>query len=124
MLAPRSLFATSLLCETDMVLRCKRSLPRCHCKQSRNGVSDAHAVRRVTKSVCQVKSVHACLLLTSHVKAERIGCVANDFSHSLHMTNALRELHKHILCLAVKVRSLVLVKGLEGIFTRPAERIR
>jgi hypothetical protein len=57
-------------------------------RQSPNGVSEEHAVRRVTKSVHLVKSVHACLLLTSHVKAECIGCLVNDFSRSFHMTNA------------------------------------
>ena len=75
------------LCETDRVRRYKLSLPRCHCKQSRNGVSEEHAVRRVTKSVYLVKSVNACLLITSHVKAQCMRCVANDFSRSLHMTN-------------------------------------
>ena len=44
-------------------------------------------MHRVSKSVYLVKSVHACLLFTSHVKAECIGCVANDFSRSLHMTD-------------------------------------
>ena len=42
---------------------------------------------RVSKSVYRVKSVHACLLFTSHDKSECIGCVASDFSRSLHMTN-------------------------------------
>jgi hypothetical protein len=41
------------------------------------------SMRRVTKSVCQVKSAHACLLLTSHVEAECIGCVARI----LHIAN-------------------------------------
>jgi hypothetical protein len=50
------------LCETDRVRRYTLSLPQCHCKQSRNGVSEEHAVRRVTKSVYLVKSVHACVL--------------------------------------------------------------
>jgi len=62
----------------------------------------------VSNSVCQAKSANQCLcfLLTSHVR------------------QTTRVLQKHILCLAVKVRGRVLVQGLEGIVTRPAERIR